>query len=283
MEPALTPAGRARQLRGMAIHFGEHAEAIRRSREFRRALIAPFGYGGKTGTCRWCRRQCERRRKWHEECNWAYRTATGQSVTYLWRETPPCPCGNESKELDHQDALVLAWTSNDPKRMARAWTTNNLVWLCRDCHRKKTARDLNALSEMRGSQRCLIGLIPEMRGIPGKPHWVRAESGLATRVQYEEGSLTGTKDAMRRGPVTFRPEAATCPRCLVAMEFPHSFEDARKRLLGMPQGWHLDETQLRWERNHPGRGPSVIGDRLNNEERRALTIKAGQMVMEGLG
>lgn len=44
-------------------------------------------------------------------------------------------------ELDHADALSVAWASGDEGRMVRALTLENLRWLCHDCHKVKTGED----------------------------------------------------------------------------------------------------------------------------------------------
>ena len=44
-------------------------------------------------------------------------------------------------ELDHQDALSVAWASGSERRLIRALTLANLRWLCHPCHAKKTGQD----------------------------------------------------------------------------------------------------------------------------------------------
>ena len=243
-----------RQLRGLALHFRRNWPQIRRSKEFSRGLFGPFGtQQGTTGRCRWCETRLEQPgRKWHEECSQSYRVATGQSVTYLWPEysRPRCPCGEAGTELDHQEALVLAWTSGDPRRIIRASAPSNLMWLCQECHRAKTTEDTRALAEMRSQQVCLLGLIPASQDHKmGRDHWVCVKGGLAGRLELEDGRFVGTKPGGLRGPVTFRPTKTTCPRCLVAME--HLERGRYGAQLGMPTGWYLDVYREMMERRNP--------------------------------
>lgn len=235
-----------RRLRGLAIHFWRRWPDIRRSREFSRALFGTFGpiqKGAARGRCRWCGLPTETGRKvWHKECVDAYRAATGQSVTYLWPyySRPACPCGADGVELDHRDALVLAWESRDPRRIVRASSLANLVWLCSECHREKTRRDMQELSAIRSAQVCLMGLIPSDDERLGVDYWIVAEGGRAGYLDVEGGRLIASKSGIRRGPVTWRPERVTCPSCLVAMEDPRP----ESWKLHLPAGWHLDDKML---------------------------------------
>ena len=276
-----------RQLRGLALHFRRTWPEIRRAREFTRALISTFGtQKGTTGRCRWCEFPLEQAgRKWHQGCLDSYRVASGQSVTHLWPmyNRPQCPCGQETTELDHRDALVLAWTSGDPRRMMRAHTLGNLTWLCEDCHRTKTASDLQNLADMRHAQTCLVGLIPKdhqagampRRGqTMGLDYWVSVEGGLVRRTLPHEGGFWATKPNGLRGPVTFRPENADCPRCLVAME--HTDPGKHGRSLGMPRGWYIDQHAARAERDNPN-GQRHPRKPLSPEESRAAALAAGQL------
>ena len=217
---------------------------------------------------------------------WAYRAATGQSVTHLWASgRPACPCGAEAEELDHRDALVLAWTSGDPRRLVRAYGLSNLVWLCRGCHLAKTAEDLCRLSEMRSGQVCLLGMVMVRDGDMGVRRWACVEGGLVGDLTGRLGQLTGVGAiSRRRGPVTFRPEAATCPRCLAVMEQVEQVERVGAgragMLLGMPRGWHLDERRAEMEARLPGMHMS--GPFLAGMERRGGAAAAGQMEFASL-
>ena len=275
-----------RQLRGLALHFRRTWPEIRRAREFTRALIGTFGtQKGTTGRCRWCETPLRQGgSKWHQRCLDSYRTASGQSVTHLWPmyDRPPCPCGQDATELDHKDALVLAWTSGNPRRMMRAHTLGNLTWLREECHRTKTASDLDKLTEMRHGQTCLVGLIPRDHHagtIPRKgqtmgfDYWVSVEAGLVRRISPQDGGLWGTKPNGLRGPVTFRPENVSCPRCLVAME--HLDHGKYGRSLGMPRGWYIDQRARAAETDNPA------GHHLSKTPRsREEKIAAGQLAFE---
>ena len=248
-------AAQYRSLRGLAIHFREAWPRIRQWRQYSRGLLAPFGQEkGHTGRCCWCRLQLkESYRKWHRECYQAYLIATGQPVLHLWPiwKRPPCPCGEPAWELDHRDALILAWTTGDPRRIMRAWTLNNLAWLCHECHKAKTTADMQALWTLRREQVCLIGLgySPRNTGL-GKECWLSVEGGIARNIRAEDGRMTASKPAGYRGPVTFRPENATCPRCLVAME--NTSGDGRGFGAGArPAYWHMDAYRARIERIMP--------------------------------
>ena len=262
-------------------HFRRHWPQIRRSREFSRGLLGTFApRKGTPGRCRWCGLRTERKLRWHQECVSAYRAATGQSVTHLWPhwDRPGCPCGEPGEELDHEKALVLAWTSGERRRILRAHRLGNLVWLCGPCHRAKTARDLELLAEMRSRQTCLMGLLPQVGHPMGTSVWASLEGGLMSRLEFvpgPPGTLTAFHNVShRRRPVTFRPEKTTCPRCLVAME--HTGRGKYGLDLGMPQGWHLDEPRARLEAQGGRRTMAAI----RQQERRAEALSAGQLMMD---
>ena len=233
-----------RQLRGLLVHFRAAWPRIRQDPTFRRGLFGTFkAYAGTAGKCRWCHLPTLRKLRWHDDCVDAYRAATGQSLHSIWgtAKAPPCQCGQPANELDHQDALILAWTSGDPRRLVRAYSLNNLTWLCTQCHAKKTRRDLAHLKYMRDQHVCLAGLIPA----PPTHHslvrtdWVLAEHGRVNAPAVEQGRLKANNPLMgRRIPITFDPKLTTCPRCLVAMERPDPSPPHRPP---MPPGWHLDE------------------------------------------
>ena len=183
---------RYQQLRGLVIHFRKEWPAVRLRQNFKRPLLPPFHTTkAPGGTCRWCKLPTGREHlKWHPNCVHAYRAAAAQSLRYLWAQgkRPDCPCGQPGQELDHKDALILAWTSGDPRRLVRAYSLDNILWLCRPCHREKTTNDLRLLSEMRATQICLIGLIPAPQDPSmGVNHWVlgtvdiQPQGGMPTR------------------------------------------------------------------------------------------------------
>ena len=49
-------------------------------------------------------------------------------------------CGDPSDEMDHRLAIEVA-RALGPEALLRAFTQDNLRWLCRDCHRRKTDQD----------------------------------------------------------------------------------------------------------------------------------------------
>ena len=111
-----------------------------------------------------------------------------------------CPCGRPGQEVDHRDALVLAWTSGEPRRLLRAYSLDNLMWLCHDCHRAKTRPDLQQLAEMRAQQVCLAGATPVSQEQQHRC-WMLIEGGVAP----QQGL------GLRRIPTTFSPQLVTCP------------------------------------------------------------------------
>ena len=141
------------------------------SNNYRRAMLPTFGQlRGKgvllahRGICRWCKLPIAEKRRslWHEDCVPAYWAATGNQsglVGYFFRQhcavhdaDPWCeqcgPGSNGVVELDHRDALSVAWASGDERRMLRALTLNNLRWLCHDCHKVKTGDDRRLMNEL---------------------------------------------------------------------------------------------------------------------------------------
>ena len=59
--------------------------------------------------------------------------------------------GAHQMELDHREALSVAWASGDERRLIRALTIENLRWMCHDCHAAKTAADRRRMNNlMRG-------------------------------------------------------------------------------------------------------------------------------------
>ena len=178
-------------------------------------------------------------------------------------DRPNCPCGQEATELDHQDALVLAWTSGDPRRMMRAHTLANLTWLCEDCHRPRqppTSRNwrtcgrtkLPGGTHTRGPP---DGHHPPPGPGPGFDYWISVEGGIVRRISPQDGELWGTKPNGLRGPVTFQPENVRCPRCLVAME--HLGPRAVRPQPGNAPGLVHRPARRRRRAYQPGRRPPV--------------------------
>ena len=111
--------------------------------------------------CRWCRQVADepRRRNWHSYCLPAYWAATG---SHGWvaatlqieardrGETLVCEqCGDVARlELDHRDALSVAWASGDDRRLMRSLMLDNLGWLCHACHAVKTGQDRRRMNNL---------------------------------------------------------------------------------------------------------------------------------------
>ncbi len=51
-------------------------------------------------------------------------------------------------ELDHRDALSVAWASGDERRLMRALALGNLRWLCHTCHTAKTGDDRRMMTSL---------------------------------------------------------------------------------------------------------------------------------------
>ena len=135
----------------------------------------------------------------------------------------------------------MAWTSGDHRRLVRAYTLQNLVWLCQECHRSKTRRDLRELSEMRNAQVCLAGVLknPAHPGM-GTDHWALAEGGLVMNARREPGGRTTgvSQNTRRRIPFTLDPRETSCPRCLEALR--HRGRGRNGALLGVHPDWTAD-------------------------------------------
>ena len=56
--------------------------------------------------------------------------------------------GHRDMELDHRDALSVAWASGSESRLLRALTIDNLRWLCHDCHSVKTGLDKRRMNNL---------------------------------------------------------------------------------------------------------------------------------------
>ena len=128
---------RQRQLRGLVLHHRQHPA------EHRRRLVnrtASWGEPPVNGICRWCYElTASPNTRWHLYCLNAYRVASGQhpdEIQYTLCEI----CGDPSDEMDHRLAIEVA-RALGPAAMLRAFTLDNLRWLCRSCHRRKTRQD----------------------------------------------------------------------------------------------------------------------------------------------
>ena len=128
---------RQRQLRGLVLHHRRHPA------EHPRRLVnrtASWGEPPVNGICRWCyERTSNIKTRWHLHCLNAYRVASGQHPEEI-QHTLCEMCGDPSDEMDHRLAIEVALMLG-PAAMLRAFTPDNLRWLCRSCHRHKTKQD----------------------------------------------------------------------------------------------------------------------------------------------
>ena len=128
---------RRRQLRGLVLHHRRHPS------EHRRRLVnrtASWGEPPVNGICRWCYGPTASiRTRWHRYCLNSYRVASGQHPDEI-QHTLCEICGDPSEEMDHRLAIEVA-RALGPAAMLRAFTPENLRWLCRCCHRYKTRQD----------------------------------------------------------------------------------------------------------------------------------------------
>ena len=128
---------RRRQLRGLVLHHRRHPS------EHPRRLVnrtARWGAPPVNGICRWCYEPTAGiKLRWHLYCLNAYRVASGQHPDEM-QHTLCEICGGPPDEIDHRLAIRVA-RALGPAAMARAFTLDNLRWLCRSCHRRKTRQD----------------------------------------------------------------------------------------------------------------------------------------------
>ena len=128
---------RQRQLRGLVLHHRRHPA------DHPRRLVnrtARWGEPPQNGICRWCyERTAHIKTRWHPYCLNAYRVASGQHPEEI-QHTLCEICGGPSDEMDHRLAINVA-RALGPAAMLRAFTLDNLRWLCRSCHRRKTRQD----------------------------------------------------------------------------------------------------------------------------------------------
>ena len=128
---------RQRQFRGLVLHHRRHPA------EHPRRLVnrtASWGEPPVNGICRWCyERTANIKRRWHPYCLNAYRVTSGQHPEEI-QHTLCEMCGDPSDEMDHRLAIEVA-RALGPAAMLRAFTPDNLRWLCRSCHRRKTRQD----------------------------------------------------------------------------------------------------------------------------------------------
>ncbi len=137
---------RRRQFKGLSLHLSRHPSANRRR------LVTRTQRWNDTvmpGLCRWCAEPAARIvLTWHSYCLTAYRIASGQKSDRI--ETDLCEiCGSEADELDHRLSITVAKTLGI-SALIRAFTPQNLRWLCQQCHRQKTRQDRLLAGYLRG-------------------------------------------------------------------------------------------------------------------------------------
>ena len=169
-------AERVRQFRGLLYHYArlekqwEKMPWMERANRTSRALVGTMNLGkGKRGICRWCQRSTEPRKTWHTPCVEAYIVAGGRTDLFQKSviEYAPCPCGADATEVDHVIPLMLAKARGDRRGILRAYTLDNLQWLCQDCHRKKTAVDVRRIANVKAGRP--EDSEPESKGPKPKP------------------------------------------------------------------------------------------------------------------
>lgn len=128
---------RNRRLRGLAIHHRRHP-----SKHARRLILrtARWRHPAVRGICRWCGdKTATIDLTWHRYCLDAYYVASGQKPAELQRTMCEI-CAGPSDELDHRLAINVA-RALGPEALRRAFVQENLRWLCRECHLRKTRFD----------------------------------------------------------------------------------------------------------------------------------------------
>ena len=128
---------RRRQLRGLVLHHRRHPA------EHPRRLVkrtSTWGEPPRNGICRWCYElTASPKTRWHLYCLNIYRVASGQHPDEMQRTLCEI-CGDPPDEMDHRLSIEVA-RALGPEAMLRAFTLDNLRWLCRGCHRRKTRQD----------------------------------------------------------------------------------------------------------------------------------------------
>lgn len=117
-----------------------------------RSLVSPATNWRKIkDNCPWCNEPSnEPGSGWHLQCLRYYHAARG-ATHYEWDGKPkplvprtPCAeCGNVAQKIDHIIPLVTARSSGGTE-MLKAWTPQNLQWLCASCHGSKTWTDTSS-------------------------------------------------------------------------------------------------------------------------------------------
>ena len=128
---------RGRRLRGLVLHHRRHPSVHPRRLVTR---TASWRDSPVRGVCRWCHEHTAAiHLTWDDYCLAAYRVASGQKP--LGIQVTMCGgCGGPAEELDHRLAINVP-RAMGPEALRRAFTLENLHWLCSSCHRRKTRLD----------------------------------------------------------------------------------------------------------------------------------------------
>ena len=158
---------RRRRFRGLALHHGRHP-----SRHPRRLVLRTSRWGEPPvhGRCRWCYENTAGiHLTWHEYCLDAYRVASGQKPARI--QLTMCEsCAGPAEELDHRLGIAVA-RSLSPDALRRAFTIENLRWLCHDCHKRKTVLDRRIGRYLRG---CSLDWHGARRVLRANRRWITA-------------------------------------------------------------------------------------------------------------
>ena len=165
---------RMRAYRGLLLRFGK--SPLARFKYLARGLMSgsdvPFK-GRTKNICHWCKRPVKSRKGsmgyWHPLCVRAQFACRG--LTHLVDRQPVIPkgtcatCGKDhylfdtgphgkgivkihQLEIDHIVALGIAARRGDRRGVLRAYTLDNLQWLCPPCHKRKTASDRKIMANL---------------------------------------------------------------------------------------------------------------------------------------
>ncbi len=159
---------RIRQLRGVVLLLRAYRSDF--GKPWREALSAGIYQRGlnmkahEPKGCRWCGIPggLSKRQSWHPDCVRQYIACQGlQRRPGGMPLIPHAPCEmcdaewTRHHQLDHHTALSVAFEQG-PREFVRAFLLDNLRWLCRACHVKKTADDRRELADLKRKQVALF-------------------------------------------------------------------------------------------------------------------------------
>ena len=172
---------RRRRLRGLAMHHRWHP-----SKHARRLVLRTARWSAPSvrGRCRWCGDPAATiDLTWHGYCLDAYRVASGQKPSQL--QVTMCEgCGGAADELDHRLAINVA-RALGPAALRRAFTQENLRWLCHECHRRKTRLDWRLARYLRA---CSMDWRAALRAWEYNRAWAEEFLGPFGMVEVEKSS-----------------------------------------------------------------------------------------------